>query len=219
MGIAFDAKTNTSVTGTASPLTFSHTCTGTDRILFVCAAVNTGTTVSSMTYAGSSMTLVGSVTDSAGPVTYLYYIVNPASGANNVVVTASATIYTTTAVSYTGAAQSGQLDASGTTAGSTTTSYTSTATVNTSNSWMVACSRTGSGFTLTAGANTVVRQQPDAVILGAGAFWDSGADLATGSRSLNVTSTSQLFGGAIYAVFKPVATANTNQGFFRLSMR
>lgn len=206
MAIAFDAKTNTSASGTASPLTFSHTCSGTDRILFVSSTLNSGT-ISGITYGGVSMTQVGSVTD-VGPITYLFYLVNPASGANNVVVTASATIYTTTAVSYTGAAQSGQLDASGTTASATTASFTTTATVNTDNSWMLAVSRTGSGNALTAGANTVVRQQPDAIVLGAGAFWDSGTALATGSRSLNVTCTSQYFGGAIYAIFKPAVAAS-----------
>lgn len=87
MAIAYD----TSVDGgnaLAASLTYSHTCTGTNRIIFVAAGTINGNTLTA-TYNGVSMTSIESET--AGTITtYFFYLKNPASGANNVVVTISA---------------------------------------------------------------------------------------------------------------------------------
>ena len=194
MAIAHDSTTQ----GNGfTPLTFSHTVSGTDTLLVVFATANSGQTITGVTYNGVSMTQKGSfIQDSAGPKNYCFYLVNPATGANNVVVTASSSVCPATAISYTGVDQTTPIDAYTTTASAATTSYTSTITTNSTNSWVVASSRTGNGFTLTAGANTVLRQQPELLYLGAGGVWDSGAARSSGSNSVNVTSSIQLYGGA-----------------------
>ncbi|NTW32497.1 MAG: hypothetical protein HGB12_07715 [Bacteroidetes bacterium] len=141
-GIAFDAATANSQSNTSS-VTFSHTCSsGSNRILFVfgwCRSMG----VSSVKYNNVAMTEIGSEIqnpDYYPDHIFLFYLINPASGANNVVVTYNSSNYQCVgAVSYTGAKQSGQPDAwadySGTTAsdGSYATSLTTIA----NNSWTV----------------------------------------------------------------------------------
>ena len=210
MAIAFDSKTAASGTASSSH-TFSHTCTGSDLILFVTATSANGG-VTGVTYNSVPMTQINStVTDTVVLTTSLWYLINPATGANNVVIsTSSATGTTGSSASYTGVSQTGQPDASTTVASSTTTSYSSSVTSVADNCWTIATSRTGNGFALTAGANTTVRNQPELVQFGGGGLWDSGAVITpAGSSTLNVTCTSQFFGGAIMASFKPVPTGNS----------
>ncbi len=198
---------NSSSTGYGFPvssLTVSHTTSGSDRALFCSADVNTGATISTVTYAGTAMLKVSAgITDAAGPVTYMYYLLNPTSGANNVVVTPSgSTAITLDCFSYTGVDQT-SLDATTTVAGATTGSYSQTITTVADNSWIIATSRAGSGLTLTAGANTHILRQPHDA-LGGGGTWDTNsAQTPAGSKTMTVTSGSQLFGGAIVASFKP----------------
>lgn len=218
MAIAYDAVTTVQTSATSS-LTFSHTCSGTDRILFVATCANTGSTTTGVTYGGVSMTQVGSVTD-IGPTEYLWYLVNPASGANNVVVTNSGSVTTGSAISFTGASQTGQPDATYTGTSTTTSSFSSSITTVADNCFVVCTSRTGNGFTLTGGTNTTIGSQPDGIYFGSCGLWYStAAKTPAGSATLNVTCTSQYFGGAIMASFKPVAVANSNPGFFKLKSR
>ena len=96
--VVFDAVGPSSAgagqTGATSPFTWSHTCTGSDRVLLVGvvlsptgsdAAINT-----TVTYNGVAMTSVaGEVHTNAGTAGYaeLFYLVAPATGANTVSVT------------------------------------------------------------------------------------------------------------------------------------
>ena len=122
MAIAYDNATG----GNANPatsLTFSHTTSGSDRALFVGVVSNDTVTddVTGVTYGGVSMTrLIAITTTNSGlRATYIYYLLNPASGANNVVISVSASTYIDgVAVSYTGVKQSGMPDASTSTDGS-----------------------------------------------------------------------------------------------------
>lgn len=209
MAIAFDAKT-AATTNVLTSLTYSHTCTGSDRILFVTATGNQGPTATmSATYNGVSMTAIGPSIDSIGTgvPTYVWYLVNPASGANNVVVTSSVIGISTSAISYTGVAQTSPIDVSNTTAYNTTsTSYSKSVTTTTNNCWLLATVRCASGQAMTAGANTTLRNQTEAVLFGGGLILDSGAAVATGSNTLTSTCTSQFLGGQIIIGFKPVVT-------------
>jgi hypothetical protein len=94
--------------------TWQHTCTGTDRLLIVAiSSGNGGTdTFSGVTYNGVSMTLLTSNAVSASVVSRVYYLVNPASGANDIVVSLSAATNFPIgkAVSYTNADQATQPD-------------------------------------------------------------------------------------------------------------
>lgn len=108
--IAFDAATQGGTT-TGTSHTFSHTTSGSNRILFV-QAHSTTDVITGCTYNGSAMTLVDKLDSGFGGVGYLFYLIAPATGANNVVCSASASeaLYAN-AVSYTGAKQSAQPDA------------------------------------------------------------------------------------------------------------
>lgn len=219
MAIAFDAKTATTTSATSS-LTFSHTCSGTNRILFVTSCANTGSTTTGVTYAGVAMTQVGSVTD-IGPTHYLWVLVNPASGANNVVITNSGSVTAGSALSFTGAKQTGQPDATSTGTSTTTASFSKSVTTVADNCFTVCTSRTGSGNALTGGTNTTVANQPELTYFGSGGIWYSTtAKTPAGSDTLNVTCTSQFFGGAVMCSIAPaVAASNTNKGFFALKRR
>lgn len=201
MAIAFDSSSSGG--SASSPATFSHTCSGSDRILFVAAAANSGQTVTGVTYNGVSMTQLNSVTDSA--TQYLFYLIAPATGTNNVVVSTSGSNATGSAVSYTGVKQSAFPDAQNTTAGATTTSYAQSLTSITDKCWFISTSRTGNGFTLTGTGGTTVRVQPENTYLGANGMWDYGPKTPAGLQTLTVTCTSQVFGGGILASFAPSA--------------
>lgn len=135
MAIAFDNKTQ----NTSSATTFSHTTTGGNLILIV--KVVTPSTVTGVTYAGVSMTQAGVAVNvlDANTNVYLFYLKAPATGANNVVISGPATC-TSSAISFTGAKQTGGVDVSTPYYNSVTENGNITVTVNvtTANSWLLA---------------------------------------------------------------------------------
>src|SRR5438067_2621795 len=92
MAVAFDAVQSTSGL-TVSSLTWSHTCTGSNLVLIVDVITgNAATSASSVKYNNVSMTSIGKqLTDNqaGGGFVEKYYLINPSTGANNVVVTFS----------------------------------------------------------------------------------------------------------------------------------
>lgn len=146
MAIAFDA-TATGVGNPTTSLTISHTCSGSNRVLFL--HIQTGsdatpTDLTSVTYAGQNMTLVDRRSISATEFVYLYYIINPASGTNDIVISRTTSGFTGgNSASYTGAQQSGIPDASTTNSGASplATSITTIA----DNCWAVIAFTNGSG--------------------------------------------------------------------------
>ena len=142
MAIAYDLTTNSTGIIPEPPadpvVTVSHTTSGSDRLLVVCAQVYTQT-VTGITYAGTSMTLATSVAN-GNFLTYLYYLANPALGADNVVITFNASggqHYSASINSYTGVDQTTPLDATNTATGSSTTGGTVTVTTVADNCWVV----------------------------------------------------------------------------------
>ena len=115
MAIALDAVTNNS-SWSGTTRTYAHTCTGSDRMLFVWISSWTGDLVTGVTYAGVSMVQIGKIKQgNATGYTYLYCLFAPATGANNIVCTASSTTaWNTMATSYTWVNQSNTMDASAT---------------------------------------------------------------------------------------------------------
>ena len=91
MAIAFDAVTGYTLSGTTSD-TFAHTVTGANTILWVCAQTGSAGTpaISGVTYNGVSMTAAASsgvqTGSNANQRIFLYYLVGPATGAHNVVI-------------------------------------------------------------------------------------------------------------------------------------
>lgn len=209
MAIALDSVTTVQTSGSSS-LTFSHTCTGSNLILFVISTANGSQTTTGVTYNGVALTKIGERTDSNGPTQYLWYLINPSTGANNVVITNSGSATAGSAASYTGVAQSSPIDANTTTAETNTTSFATSITTVADNCWIICTSRTGSGLTLTAGANTAVRSQPEQIFFGGAAFWDSNsAQTPPGSKTVTVTCSNQFFGGAVIASFKPASASSS----------
>lgn len=92
MALAVDAIA--SGTGTGSSLTFSHTCAGVNRLLIVWVSYfDSADTISSVTYNGVAMTAIPSGSAANGNYKIAgYYLIAPATGANNVVVTFSGAV-------------------------------------------------------------------------------------------------------------------------------
>jgi hypothetical protein len=106
VAVAKDAATGSQADGTTT-FTWSHTCTGTDLVLFVSFSDSSGVGTPTVTYNGVSMTK-DSTAPYGGNGSTLFYLINPATGANNVVV-ASATAGNLQGCSFsvTGAKQTG----------------------------------------------------------------------------------------------------------------
>jgi uncharacterized repeat protein (TIGR01451 family) len=110
-GIAIDNTSSANTgTATASSLTWSHTvgAAGTNRILIVGVSIrnNSSQTVSSVTYAGTGLTLVGQTTNNTNARVEIWRLIAPATGANNVVLTLSAAArFVGGAASFTGVSQ------------------------------------------------------------------------------------------------------------------
>lgn len=138
-GIAFDAWTSGGAASTAT-LTFSHTTTGSNRFLVVSARSETGGDhISGITYAGTAMTraIAKAWVPNNNNWVYLYYLLNPASGANDVVVSGNGTNQISAgASSYTGATQSVAPDTGFVSETASGDRYV-TVNVTTANSWLV----------------------------------------------------------------------------------
>jgi outer membrane protein assembly factor BamB len=94
-----------------STLSWSHTTSGTNRVLLVGVSWAGTQTVSSVTYAGTAMTSIGSVSNSSNAKAQLFYLVEsslPASGTSNTVLVTMSAASTETvggAVTFRGANQ------------------------------------------------------------------------------------------------------------------
>lgn len=193
MAIAFDAVAGAKdSSGAVTSLTFSHTCTGSNRLLIVSGSVTslTARTITGVTYAGTSMTFVITATASQ-VVSFMYILVNPTTGANNVVVTISGVTdglnkqFNAISSSYTGCAQSGQPDSHGTNVlnGSTVTNFPVSTTVVASNCWLVGTASEDAGDIAAgaAGTGTTYRGVAEFNQIIA----DSNGTVGTGSQTLN----------------------------------
>lgn len=200
MAIAYDSSAK-GTTATSS-LTFSHTCSGSDLILFVACRFYQTDKITGVTYNGTAMTLANKRQDNAGNNCYIYlfYLVNPSTGANNVVVSASATPniqMCAASASYTGVSQTGQPD-SNTNKSSTSATMTMTTTVVASNCWLVGAT---SNFRATsASTGTTNRQQ---VAGDPFTISDSNGTVGTGSQSLVWTQSDGTISAQTIASFSP----------------
>lgn len=175
MAIAYDAFSEGERLTSATTLTVSHTTSGSDRFLIVNVLSQTsggGDTITGVTYNGTSLTLVGKRAAGSEYI-YQFQLANPASGANNVVVTSSVSgFFQCENVSYTGVNQSAPIDVftSGSD-GSGDAQFTLTTTVDAC--WMNAGARgsTGtpvSGCVARGGAGGIVTYDTNAAISPAG---------------------------------------------------
>lgn len=193
MAIAFDAATNGVPAFYFPTCTFAHTCSGADRVLFVSYQGDNGAAdlVTGVTYNGVALTHVASFLNNNNRWIGLWYLVNPAAGANNVVITVSAnSVLFPIAWSYTGAIAP-EANATGTKAGGAG-NVTLTVTTLTDQAWVVgAVVSSASGGGLSAGAATTERQD-----LGDIASYDGNAPVSpAGSSTLTIATTAGLADG------------------------
>lgn len=207
MAIALDTSTDGGLVNPATSITYAHTCTGSNLILFVSAFGDvTNDVVTGATYNGVSMSLVGKAlpTGAADRWVYLWVLVNPATGTHNVVVSASASIaIDSDAVSYTGAKQSGQPDASNTGANNQN-SITISVTTVADNCWLVGgfrASTTGA----TPGTGTTQRQGSSGLYTAD----SNGAKTPAGSYSLIYNNGNSNFAGVVASIAPATGTTTT----------
>lgn len=209
MAIAFDNST------ASSSASYSHTCTGSNLILWVHVGSFTATT-SSVTYNGVSMTKAVDSGLQDGAYNTLWYLINPATGSNTVAITVSGgSLWGSEAASYTGAKQSGQPDATNS-AYQTSAPLAVSVTTVADNCWVVGggMDKSGSGVS-SAGSGTTQRSQSN----NSNAIYDNNAaKTPAGSVTLNLADTA---GGAhlswVAASFAP-ALAATAKATFLLKM-
>lgn len=215
MAIAFDA-TSLSTAQTTSPITWNHTCTGSDLILWVGFGLG-GTSsdnVTGITYNGTSMTLGTKVQTPLDSWIYLYYLIAPSSGTNTVSVSVSSAVDTKCgASSFTGANQTGQPDATTTNTGSSVTTLATNITTIADNSWVVGVSG-ASNLTLSAG--TGVTSRSGQVVQGV--VWllgdSNSAKTPAGSYSMTFNDSSSVRMATAMASFSPSGGASTSAVFF-----
>lgn len=163
--------------------TFSYTTSG-SNIALICNMVSYGSNpgASTMTYAGASMTQIGSNQNFGGTVyEFAFYIINAASGVNNVVTNTTNNIsngFAFHCASYTGV---GGTDGTTQHTSSTVTTDSVTLTSTIINDWLIGTLSSGSGRTWNAGANTTNRTFDSQ-----GGIYDSNSDLSIGSHTINM---------------------------------
>lgn len=157
MAIAVDAVTN-GTGGTVTSITYSHTCSGENRYLlvFVRGGGGEGNRVTGITYNGVAMSLIGVA--NYGEAMIVYGLVNPATGAHNVVVSFSSSSYAQSGcISYTGVHQTSSIDGTVQTyAPTSVSSVTATVTTSYPGSWLIIGAKNGS-LTISAGTNCTLR--------------------------------------------------------------
>lgn len=157
MGIplaSFAIAVDVADTGTAtstSPLTWSHTCTGSNVLLAIGDSIigNAGG-ASAVTYAAAAATkavsISGSGTVSGGNFSEVWFKGSAATGANTVSVTfPTASSVDTGAVSYTGAQSGSTKDASNSTSTNVTGTVATSVTTVANNCWVIGCGTISGG--------------------------------------------------------------------------
>jgi hypothetical protein len=188
--VAFDAFNGDDVTS-ATSLTYALTCTGTNLGL-VCVVVGDSTDkISGVTYNSVSLSLVDKFA-ADGLWTYAFYLNAPATGAHDVVVSASSSsaFILSCAASYTGVLQSGQPEASAKSSTATGSSHTESVTTLTDNAWTVLCAKAEAGVPA-AGTGSTKRGDDGFGGVGVSAIFDSNAPISpAGNNSMTFTAAS-----------------------------
>jgi hypothetical protein len=205
-GIAYDnAADGGNNSGTTASLSYSYTVgSGANRLLLVNLIGDTSADdIQSVTYGGAQMTLIGKLRAPSNNWQYLYYLLNPSSGANHIIVTAGSSHYLISeAASWYNVKQTSQPDASSTnTAAVAATSVTTSLTTVAAGSLVVqglwSYGHMGAGT----GAVPIII---DAAIGGAGIFASGGSPVSpAGNVNMTTISDGTQSTGVIMASFAP----------------
>lgn len=196
MAVAIDAITTDKTTSTAGSVTFAHTCTGSDLVLYIaCAFDDSNThTFTDVTYNGVSATAIASTELGTGRSIYLFRLIAPATGANNVVIDWVGNFNTVSylACSVTGADQATPDTGTGSDEGNGT-SISIPSITSTANDFVLGfgyLNNEGIGD-VTEGAGQTLEGNDDSTN---GVIWCSSKAGAASNQSLSWTVTSQSFG-------------------------
>ncbi len=219
MAIAFVAAADLGDNGgTTNSLTVSYTVgSGYNRLLVVVlngdASVQSGNgghdDITGITYASVSLTFATKIIINSGTTdpryNYIYFLLNPASGANNVVISCTnAHWLLPVAADYTGVARSGQPDATATATAPGAATITASITTVAANCWAVlGQSESNATQAPTAGAGATFRKS-GAAHFQPGMF-DSNAALTVGAHSMTVNDAGTNYLSATVASFTPAA--------------
>jgi hypothetical protein len=219
VAIAFDATSQGTLVNPGLTSTWSHTCTGANRILWVGFFADSqshdtlNNELTGVTYAAVAMTRAGTTYCPGDRWTYLYYLVNPATGANNIVITSTFSgALQGSAISYTGAKQTGLPDAAITKQTSSlgaNTNYTTTLTTIADQAWTILVAKSSAG-TVSASTGSTVRQSGSGNILAD----SNGAITPAGSTGMSLQSTAISNWGSVMASFAPAATAGGTAAYY-----
>lgn len=221
MAIAFDAAVDGGLTLSGTSLTWSHTVTGSNPILFVgvfgdlVSGDPTCGLITGVTYNGVSLTQIPTNSPVFTPSDrcgYLFYLAGPATGTHDVVVSGFVLmVIAGVSASYTGAKQTGIPDSSAQNTATSANDITTTTTVVAANSWTILYERNTFGAA-TAGTGSTQRVSS---ANGIGLF-DSNGPLAAGAQSQQVQTVGHTPNwGTIMASFAPF----TDSGFLLLYPR
>lgn len=198
--------------GSASSHTISTlTVSGSNTIGFVGAFNQTAAnTITSITWNGSAMTVINSVSIAGNNTNALYYVIGPTNG-DIIANYSEAGFHRVDAAFYTGAAQSSPIDANNTFTNTASTSLASTLTSTNAGDWMVVFGQSDTG-NIAASTGLTLRSVANDT-----AFLDSNA--ATGSGSVSGTFTAPSGkNSSNAALFLPFTAAATATGTTLLMM-
>jgi hypothetical protein len=221
-GISFDAASNSGYQSPSSSYSWNHTCTGTNLFLAVDVEVLSvpGTTVSSITYNGVNLTLIGTKSSVSGAAhVECWGLVAPATGTHSIAVTLSASVASAgTASSYQSVNQTSPTEAfngnQATNVGAADATVTITSASN--NCWIHACVATDATAIT---ANQTTRNNVTGT-LGSGANEDTAGPLTpAGAQVMSYTGIGALktwviAGYAIRPVSDAALSKNIPMGLF-----
>lgn len=211
--IAYDASSKTSgFSHSGSNPTYSHTCTGSDRLLTVDALDQYSGVCTGITYNSVSLTSIGA-TSTANQNANSRYLIAPATGSNTVSVS-----YTTggqhmwsASKSYTGVDQTSPIDAYATKNTLTGATVVATVTVVAANCWVSAGCIIGNGSTSspTITSDRTTRQSDsDGNHYMAAASADSNGTVSAGSYSITFTESGASEGCAVIYSIAPMTSVS-----------
>lgn len=210
MAIAFDAYKAQVGAEPGTSITSSFTISGSDRGLLVGVFnQNASYRITGVTYAGVAMTLVDTQKNGTNnEYIGLYYLANPTTGANNIVVSASSSIYMyLQAVSLTGVSQASMLNTSAKNQANAVTSISVTPTTTADDCWAVSMVRNDTG-SITDSTNFSIRGAANSIQIG-----DSNASVGTaGSKTVTAGGPSGKM-AIVTAMIAPAAAASSIKTF------
>lgn len=207
MSIALDLDTDFTSFGNVSSFTFSHTCSGSERLLLVGVANNNSSVTSTLTatYNGVAMTfLLHSVTGSETRSCDFFGLLAPDTGTHDVTVTKGAqtsTEFYAGATSFTGVLQSTPIAhdiGSGNNTAGTSTSSTTTLVTSVDGCWAyLVFAKNGT----TANSNSIILSN----VSGRGAATSNGPITPIGTYTMVINHTSGLNCGFGVIAFRPTS--------------